>query len=295
MFFSAYGLQIQSEIDLLLPQIDISNRQDVNIRFGEVDQIDHYRAIDGVWYQHYQNTTKLRWDRIGSYNISNGSDVCIMPLEPVNHVNIRQPLLGTIMAVVMQQRGDLVLHGSAVLINGKAIIFCGNKGQGKSTLAAYLASQGCSIISDDVCALNYDKKSISIRPAFPRIKLYEDALNYLGNTSEKYVKVHPDVPKYICEMDGSFVNRSCKVGSIYILENGDELEIEPLHGVESMKQILAHTMVNRFPENQPIKLREEVFVKASLLLQQVPVYRLTRPRNFRTLDQLKDRIFEVVA
>ena len=41
-------------------------------------------------------------------------------------------LLGTVIAYILQYHGHLVLHGSAVLINGRAVIFSGQSGAGKS-------------------------------------------------------------------------------------------------------------------------------------------------------------------
>ena len=49
---------------------------------------------------------------------------------------VRLYLLGTCMGALLFQRKLLPLHGSAVVINGKAYAFVGDSGAGKSTLAA---------------------------------------------------------------------------------------------------------------------------------------------------------------
>ncbi len=49
-----------------------------------------------------------------------------------------------------------ILHASAVEMAGKTFVFVGPCGAGKSTLAAYLVSQGAQLIADDLVALHSD-------------------------------------------------------------------------------------------------------------------------------------------
>jgi hypothetical protein len=60
---------------------------------------------------------------------------------------------GTVTAVMMTWRGGLAMHGSAVELDGKAILLCGASGAGKSTLAAALIASGGHLISDDLSVL----------------------------------------------------------------------------------------------------------------------------------------------
>jgi len=60
---------------------------------------------------------------------------------------------GSVFGILLHQREEIVLHASAVRVNGRAILFCGASGAGKSTLAAVLAQRGLPLITDDVCAI----------------------------------------------------------------------------------------------------------------------------------------------
>jgi energy-coupling factor transporter ATP-binding protein EcfA2 len=61
---------------------------------------------------------------------------------------------GTVAALLLAWRGCVPLHGTAVEIEGQAVLICGNAGAGKSTLAAGLIGLGARLISDDLSILH---------------------------------------------------------------------------------------------------------------------------------------------
>lgn len=61
--------------------------------------------------------------------------------------------------------GWIVMHGSAVAQDGRATVFLGNKGAGKSTLALEAAERrGCAYISNDRVLLKATDRGILVRP-----------------------------------------------------------------------------------------------------------------------------------
>lgn len=62
-------------------------------------------------------------------------------------------ITGTIVAFVLAMGGRCVLHGSAVEMEGNALAFVGESGQGKSTMAAIFCAAGASLVTDDVLPL----------------------------------------------------------------------------------------------------------------------------------------------
>lgn len=285
MYFSAYGLTIKSDIDLLIPSLENESPPDVTIHFGEITTPLKKYTWDHVWYSYDSiDQLVLKWDIIGTFLIKSGSEVLISPNDPARHENIRQPILGTILAMILQQRGCFVLHGSAVLMDGKVVIFTGSKGQGKSTLASWLNKGGYPLLSDDICAIDFeDGNALSIRPAFPKIKLSPEALIHLGENPEQYPRVHPEHQKRTKDMGQGFCKTAQSVGAICTLETGDELKLEQLHGMDAVKEILTHMLINRFPEDQPPELSQKIFLYSTQVSMALPVYRLTRPRDLEKL------------
>jgi hypothetical protein len=98
-----------------------------------------------------------------------------MIVEPLPHVDehvLRLYLLGPALGVLLQQRGLLVLHASAVAIGERVVAFVGESGWGKSTTAAALERRGHTVVADDVCALHLrGSEDPLVFPAIPRLKL----------------------------------------------------------------------------------------------------------------------------
>ena len=57
---------------------------------------------------------------------------------------------GAFLAWQLQMRGHLVLHASAVEVDGRALAFVGNPGMGKSTMATLMCADGARLVTDDV-------------------------------------------------------------------------------------------------------------------------------------------------
>ena len=60
---------------------------------------------------------------------------------------------GTVAAILLAWRGFVPLHGSAVELDGQAVLIAGPSGAGKSTLCASLVRNGGRLISDDLSVL----------------------------------------------------------------------------------------------------------------------------------------------
>jgi len=55
---------------------------------------------------------------------------------------------------LLRLRNRLVLHASAVVLDGKVSAFCGSSGRGKTTLAWRLAAHGMELIAEDLLVLD---------------------------------------------------------------------------------------------------------------------------------------------
>lgn len=84
----------------------------------------------------------------------------------------REIILGPVIVLALALRNVWSLHASAVMYNGKTILFLGESGRGKSTLASYLSQHnGWRLVADDILPAKMDGGTINILPHFPQLKL----------------------------------------------------------------------------------------------------------------------------
>jgi len=88
-------------------------------------------------------------------------------------------LLGPVMGFVLRQRGNTTLHASALSFRGRAMALVGEAGAGKSTTAAALALRGWPVLCEDVCALELIFGKYQVLPAYPRVCLWPDSVDFL--------------------------------------------------------------------------------------------------------------------
>lgn len=118
---------------------------------------------------------------VGRYRIIDGREILVDAKPGVGEETIRLYLLGSALGVLLHQRGLLVLHANAIVIDGAAALFMGPSGAGKSTLAAWFAARGYKVLSDDICAVEVRADGgVFVLPGLTRLRLAEDAARHLG-------------------------------------------------------------------------------------------------------------------
>ena len=83
----------------------------------------------------------------------NGEGPIVVDARVVQHADQSLiPLLvaGSLLAALLLLVGQVVLHASAVEIEGRAVAFVGNSGSGKSTMATMACLAGANLVSDDL-------------------------------------------------------------------------------------------------------------------------------------------------
>ena len=93
---------------------------------------------------------------VARYRIEQGLRITLEADPQAADADVRSHLLGVALGVTWHQRGRLPLHASAVEVDGRAVVFAGPAGVGKSTLAALLADRGYPVVTDDACVVDFD-------------------------------------------------------------------------------------------------------------------------------------------
>lgn len=291
LHYSCYGLVLGSELPLpdLGPPLPAAPAPDVVIRYGELGAPPVDEALPlGLWRA--DDVCGIEVPDVGRYEARGGTEIVIDPLPGAEERAIRLFLLGSAMGATMMLRGCLVLHGNAFRIGpeddpGCAVVL-GRSGAGKSTLAAELDRRGRHVLSDDVVPVDADGLAL---PGYPRIKLWDDALDRLGRSSDDLERIHDDHAKFHVPLDRPALT-PLPLRRVYVLERhaGDELRIEEARGAVTFALLHEHTYRNELVRGPDAVARH--LQQCARLVDRARVRRVLRPAETMTAEATADAI-----
>ncbi len=154
---------------------------------------------------------------------------------------IRYMLSGAKFYIELIKRGGMMLHSSAVALNGKAYLFSGPSGVGKSTHTGYWLE-----LFPEAYILNDDKPALVPRG--------EGFMAFGTPWSGKH-----DISR----------NEGLPVGGIAFLERADHNFIEPMAPAEAAVRLISQTVRHIRRERM-----EELLETLGRVIESVPIYRL---------------------
>ena len=233
----------------------------------------------------------LTWGGVGDLLIEEGRQITIIPIPYADEDALRLFTLGAGLGVLLHQRRLLVFHASSVAIHDKSVGIIGAKGWGKSTTAALLCQRGYPLISDELLAIRFDEQSQPwVMPSSPQIKLWEDALIGIGTDPRSAVRVRSGIDKFSVYAK-SVPSRKFILHSLYLLDSGKKLSIQPMSIREAFFGIIPHLYIHRF--GTPFLLETNAhwaFKQLNLLLKKIAVKRLLRQYDFSQLPDITQKI-----
>lgn len=285
--YRIFGLGVHSTIQLLPRNLD-DCPSDIIIRIGKVREVRTEAVGLHRWIQVTEEGPILVWDRVGTFHIRNGKEILVHPAPGVEEGVIRVFLLGACLSVLLQQRGYTVLHASAVSIGGVGIAFAGEKGTGKSTLAAALTKAGHELLSDDTVVLRNGCGVPEAIPGLPIIKLWPDSIKtIIGSEPEQYPCLIPGMEKREMDVELKFATKPVSLQRIFLIEGGPEPEITLLGPQKALLGLLPHWYGARFGDDLLDSLgRTTHLTQCASVVNEVPVLSLARQRSLKTMPEI---------
>ncbi len=214
MKYYAFGLTIETDInfDNLLQKSEASTdilitEGGVSEKCGQLTRI-HRRGVQARSGK-TQNSFILNWIGIGKFKISAGKQIIYQNLG-ADEGTLKLFLLSEVIGIILYQREHFLLHASAVEIGGKAFVFMGVPGAGKSTTATAFGKAGRTVLTDDLTAIKIIDGKAFVVPAFPQYKVWKSAL----------IGLQIDYAKLAPSFEG--------VNKFLINQNLDEFPTQPL-------------------------------------------------------------------
>lgn len=185
---------------------------------------------------------------------------------------LTQTALGAPLVLALALRQTFCLHGSAVSTGGRLVLFIGESGDGKSTLATYLAREASGQwqrIIDDTLPVRYSEgEAFVAMPHFPQLKV---------PAAEQPVYLVPEA------MD---------LGAVYVLGPQDpalshEVVTHELSDSEATMALIQHTVGSRLFSSE---LLASHLAFCSRLAAAVPVHKLMFPRDWGSLNLISSAL-----
>ena len=180
MIYKLYNCRIRADLPIedffLIDTEKSSSRLIVKnaITFGKL-KLNKNTKFDLFSTRNYSEVYKKGF---GKFVLKNGKTLFYEPDREVMLPNLIVYIFSNVFSYLLYQRKCIVLHGSAIEINGSSYFFSGRSGVGKSTVVNHLRSLG-TFLSEDTCCFVENKIGFTIPKSLNFIKLdsYEEYIN----------------------------------------------------------------------------------------------------------------------
>lgn len=290
-FYTAYGLHIGSEIAFPeLTPLALAGVPDVLIRFGQITHLPAEIKADHQYIAATGQEITLVWDDIGAFQVRGGREIVADPRPGLPESVLRLFILGTTWAMLLHQRGETaVLHASVVSVGGRAVVFVGDKGAGKSTTATTFHARGHPLLADDIVAVDLRGREPQVWPGFPFVRLWPDSVMSLGQEPDDLPRLRPELDKRGLRL-AAVTMAPVPLQGIFVLGYGP-FSVTRLSGREALWAVMPHWYGARFGEGvvQALGL-SNYFQQCAALVKQVSVWRWERPSDLSTIHEVAARL-----
>lgn len=296
--YSIYGLKVKSEImisELMSLEKDILEGYDVEICLGTIPELIHNLKVKLKNYEASENEITFHVDRIAKYYISEGKKIIIEPDKDASLDDIKIYLLGSAFGALLIQRDSIAIHGGALVVGDRAVVFTGDMGAGKSTITSAFRLKGYSFLADDVSVITPVKGELpKVNPGYPQQKLCMDAMVRFGYNPERFKKVDIDRNKFAIPVYNDFVKEPVSIRSIIELkvDDVDGVRIDEIKGSEKFKIIYKN--IYRVGFINDIGLKPSYYMNFINIIKDIELYRVTRPREIFSVEEQIKLIIEAL-
>jgi hypothetical protein len=182
----------------------------------------------------------IAWDGVCQLAATGGVLLDVYPNSSASDQDIQLAIAGAGLAVLLHQRGSLVLHGSCVEIAGSSVALVGSSGAGKSTIARALVAAGHGLVSDGMTAVDFSSGLPRVASGVPAFKLWPDAAEALGYQAAALPRVHAQSEKLLCDASSVLVDAPGTLTTIIVLASGNSPRLEPLRPSAAAFELARH-------------------------------------------------------
>ena len=305
---------IALESDLSLPELERTKIPTPEIRFL-MSRTALSDGVDCEWLQTWTLPDGTLWLAIGrqarGYLLrfqamadfalsSDAREILCYAVSDTPSETVRHLLLDQVLPLVLSWRGQLVVHGSAILTPKGTIAFVGDSGSGKSTLASSFAEDGMEVLTDDCLLLEEKEGCLTAIPSYPGVRLWPKVADAMLGKGRVLAGVAHYTEKLRVNRSAGirFSTRPAKMRRMYFLapdEAGGQIAnvtISPLSSRDVVVELVKYTYLIDVTDRLRL-LRD--FERLGRVATQPLFYRLAFPHDFSRLAEVRQAILTNVG
>ena len=309
--YQIFDILIESNIPILeLPEVE---QGEVSISFQlSPDSFSDESKLN--WYHHWclpngeitiscariEKDYFLRFPDLADFWVSqDGNQIVCFSLSDVSYETIRHLLVDQVIPRVVAHQGWIVLHASAIEVEGGIVAFLGESGWGKSTLATSFYEKSYPLLTDDCLLIKPEAGIIVGIPSYAGSRLWPDSLVAVVNDKSS---VHP-VAHYSSKMRLIFPDKlknkifQLPLTAIFAIESPEstkdqsEIAVNPLKGAEMAMELVKHSFHLDVTDRNKMSTQFEAL--AQVTASALPIYLLTYPRDHAELNKVREVVEKV--
>ncbi|MFB2974243.1 hypothetical protein ACE1CD_35210 [Aerosakkonema sp. BLCC-F183] len=293
--YTAYNLGIHSEFTLS-ELMSGATKTDVVIRRGKVERTASEIANPkNLLLRANSQETCFYVPKVAACLVRGTDEIIVDEDEGVEPGLLSNFIVGLPLAMLLHLRGIIVLHASAVAVNGAVVAFLGKSGEGKSTIAATLHKRNHPLVTDDILAIDInDTTGATVLPSYPQLRLWPQSVTSIGEVAENLPRIFPNLEKRSKLVTDEFQPTPLPLKRIYVLGEGTDLEIASINTQSAFLEITRQS----YPDLELLKAigtPDAKFHRCIKLANLIPAYQIKRPRDIYLLSELAQLIEADVA
>ena len=193
---------------------------------------------------------------------------------------------------ILAGTGELVIHASAVEMDGHLAVFLGETGAGKSTLAASLHGAGHRLVGDDAIILAADSGTITGQSVYPSLRLYRESISAVLGDGVKSVPMahYSDKQRLNLPTLAEIGSKPVPVGAFFFLIEDPNEKGVAAHAIAPALTCMG-LIENSFAlDTDDADAAAKRFQAASQVVGSVPGYELSYPWDFDLLPKVHAEI-----
>lgn len=296
---------IKSQVDL--QPLPVVKQKDQSIEFSILlpSQTRLPRFENAAWFLHLHQSDQsiflslgrdqgaylLRFPQLATFRVVPETGVIdCFPEATLPPHTLAHLLLDQVLPRLISHRGGASLHASAVLVENAAIVFCGESGWGKSTLALSFDRHGYPALSDDVIIITQAATGVYAQAPYAGLRVWPQTIAGMAGSAAVVTPVsHYNSKSRLASQSHPTIDHA-PVKAIFLLgepASSRATKITPAAPTEALMALVKARF--RLDTEDRATLRQELD-QFAMLAESIPFFHLDYQRRFSRLQTVRQAI-----